>query len=136
MTYLPDLSPDLQVIGIMDPGVPNQERIVCRPRRRTSLAGHCVVLGIDNPEGGAFPIHDQVFWFPEMIVEPPAWIFLYTGKGVPRQTQMPSGEPALTFHWNRDTTLFNTPRAVAIVFRATGTEIGRQWATVPRLPGQ
>ena len=121
----------LSILGVLDAGVPNLERVVLRARSRISLAGFGLTVGIANPQGGAYPLHDSVFWFPDIIVEPPAWVIVYTGAGKTQQSQMPGGDPALTFHWHRPTVVFVDPSLVAAVFWAEDVEIGKQWTPKP-----
>jgi len=124
MAYPDILAPDLKIIGVVDGGVPNSERIALRPNRRVALTGFGIAVGLSAGDAGALPIYDNVFWFPEMIVEPPAWLFVYTGPGTTRQTTFPSGEPALVFHWNRKHTIFAQHDLVPVLFSVGFAEVG------------
>lgn len=124
---LPDpFRPDLRILGVFDPGVPNKERVIIRPNRQVSLTGVGVAVGITvSKSAGAAPLHDNVFWFPAVTVEPPAWLFLYTGRGEMRQTTVTEkGETALVFHWQRQHTVFNAPYIVPILFQIGFAEVG------------
>lgn len=125
MSSLDFVLPDLRVVGLVDAGVPNSERIVIRPNRQVSLAGFGLAVGISAGDAGALPIYDNVFWFPDILVEPPAWLFLYTGKGTMRQTTFSSGEPALVFHWQRPYVVFSHPELVPVLFRVGFAEVGK-----------
>ena len=122
---------DLKVVGLADAGVANSERIVIRPNRQVSLAGFGLAVGISAGDAGALPIHDNVFWFPDMLIEPPAWLFIYTGKGTMRQTTMPSGEPAIVFHWQRPYVLFGHPDFVPVLFKVAFAEVGKRLGPSP-----
>lgn len=123
MTYLGDLEPFLRVVGLFDSGVPNGERIVLEPTFRASLIGHGLAVGIDAGDAGAFPIYDNVFWFPDIIVEPPSRIFIYTGKGSTEHTKAADGVPALVFHWQRQTTVFDHPDIVPVLFQLVSATV-------------
>jgi hypothetical protein len=127
MGSLDFLLPDLRVVGLFDAGVPNSERIVIRPNRQVSLAGFGLAVGVSAGDVGALPIYDNVFWFPDMLVEPPAWLFLYTGKGTTRQTTLPAGEPALVFHWQRPYVVFGHAELVPVLFRVGYAEVAKRW---------
>src|SRR5438105_869754 len=116
MNFPDPLEPDLEILGVADPGVPNAERILIRPTRTVSLIGFGIAMGLFiSREQGAMPIHDNVFWFPDMIVEPPALLFVYTNAGKVLQTTLESGEPALVFHWHRPYVLFTDPTLVPVL---------------------
>lgn len=119
----------LHIVGLFSAGVPNEERIVIRPTFQSSLAGYGLAVGIDAGDAGAMPIYDNVFWFPDVIVEPPSWIYVYTGKGSLRQTQMAgTGDPALVFHWQREQTVFGHRDLVPILFQVASAVV------VPQIP--
>ena len=104
MAYPTSFMTDLRVVGLFDANVPNSERILIRPVLRASLAGWGIAAGFGSSDGSAFPVYDHVFWFPDIVVEPPSWIYVYTGNGQVKQTTMPNGEPAMVFHWQRKET--------------------------------
>lgn len=120
--------PFLKVVGLYSPGVPNSERIIIRPNFKGSLAGHALAVGISAGDAGAIPLFDNIYWFQDIIVEPPAWIFVYTGKGSMRQTQLASGEPALVFHWQRAQTVFGHPDVVPILLQAASVSVVPKFA--------
>lgn len=104
------------LIGAIDRGVPNRERIVFRPAEPINLLQFVVCLALREPAGMVRPINDRVFWFPDMVVEPPCWIVLYTGPGTARTTTLPpSSQPAYTFHWGFPYTALNDPAVVPVI---------------------
>jgi len=107
----------------MDAGIPNEERIILRPTRVVNLRGFGIAVGVAVNENSAMAIHDNIFWFPEMVVEPNAWLFIYTGKGTFRQSTA-GGSPAIVFHWQRATTLFGREELVPVLFQAMNVEVG------------
>ena len=111
----------LRVLGVFDAAKPNLERIVLRPTEQTNLAGVGITVGLSN----GLIFHDHVFWFPQIIVEPPTWIFVYTGAGSHRQTTVTgTREPALVYHWNRPRTIFNNVEFRAVLFRMSEIDVG------------
>lgn len=116
----------LAIVGLFDAGVPNRERIVLRPQVEVSLATYGLAVAVGAGDAGGFPLYDNVFWFPDVIVEPPAWIYVYTGAGKIQQTRGPNNDPALVFHWQRPTTLFGPEQLVPLLLRIGGAEVVRR----------
>jgi hypothetical protein len=57
----------------------------------------------------------------EITVEPPYWIFVYTGPGQRRFTTTEgSKEPALVLHWGKPQTLLGYPMIAPTLFRIGG----------------
>ena len=120
MAYLPTIE-ELTFVGAFDRGKPNDERIVLRPTRPVNLAEYIACLSVQSPNGQIIPLQNQMFWFSEEIVEPPAWIFLYTGSGTRRITKtQQSGETALVLHWGHRQTVLQDERVTPVVFRLGG----------------
>jgi hypothetical protein len=116
---------ELSILGVADAGVPNAERIVIRPAESINLAAVGLYLGVVQTNGFVQPVHDHFFWFGELVVAPPSWLFVFTGRGSYRQSQVPdTGHVAYTFHWNKPYTLFGTPGVVPVLFRYDGIAIG------------
>src|ERR1700730_10382869 len=101
---------ELTIIAVADAGVPNQERVVLRPTESVDLGQFGVTVGIRNSGNPnlILPLADHFFWFPNLVVETPSWLFLYTGKGsYEKTTRTGTSETAHVFHWEREITLFN-----------------------------
>ena len=129
MAY-PSIITELSMIGLADAGVPNQERILIRPMEATALNGFGIALGTNlGGPGGPMVLYDNVFWFPAMVVGPPAWIIVFTGRGNQTEHVLPGGEKAYSFYWQRPLTIFNDLRLAPILFRASTVMVGG------RLPG-
>src|SRR5262249_31570481 len=111
----------LHLEGVWDRGVPNTERIALRPTRPVNLGEYVVGLGVRTPDGATFPLRDDFMWLEEGVLEPPAWVFIYTGPGVRRfTTVMGTTEPALVLHWGRDHTVLNDARVYPVVYHLEG----------------
>jgi hypothetical protein len=106
---------ELVVIGDADRGVPNHERVIMRPTETINLQEFIVTLAIRNTDGLVVPLHDNVFWFADRILDPPSWVILYTGPGEAKETVL-DGQPAHIFHWGRTHTLLDDPRLTVVVF--------------------
>ena len=127
MTYVPAPISELMLIGVAKPGVSNEERIVLRPTQSVRLADFLLAVGSPDPKtGGAFPIFDNVFWFPDVFITPPSWVLVYTGPGTSQQTTLPNGESVLTLFWQRGTTIFNANNLVPILLRPGAVVVGRR----------
>jgi hypothetical protein len=110
---------ELSVVGVLDAGVPNQERIVIRPTQVVNLAQFGVLLA-QRTSASVMPLRDHLFWFSEIMIAPPSWVFVYTGGGQYQETVVPeTNEKAYVLHWGKPHTLFNVPNLdiVPIVFR-------------------
>jgi hypothetical protein len=127
---------ELTIVTVEDAGLPNQERVVIRPTQSVNLGAFGLYLGQLNAAGMITPYRDQFFWFGELTVAPPSWIFVYTGPGTFRQTVITSGtDPAYVFHWWKPHTLFGRPGIVPVLMRFDAVAIGSQPIQTRSLPG-
>ncbi len=127
MSYIHPSVTQLALIGVADPGQPNSERIVLRPMQTVPLNGFGIAVGVFDPStGGAKAVFDNVFWFPEITVQVPSWILVYTGKGESQEVILPSGERARTLFWQRSNTVFAHQLVVPVLFQMGGATIGRR----------
>ncbi len=116
---------ELMLVGVADAGVPNKERVVLRPTQLVSLNHFAISIGVVDAQGARpRPVFDNVFWFPELLVGPPAWVLVYTGRGTPQQSSLPNGDRVYTLFWQRESTLFNSERLVPVLLRLGGVSIG------------
>jgi len=127
MSYIHPSVTQLALIGVADPGQPNSERIVLRPMQTVALNGFGITVGVFDPStGGARTVFDNVFWFPDITVQAPSWILVYTGKGESQGLILPGGEHARTFFWQRSNTVFAHQLIVPVLFQMGGATIGRR----------
>mgnify|MGYP001593674457 CR=1 FL=1 len=116
---------ELAIIGVVDPGIANEERIVLRPTEITNMGMFGLFIGKNNPNNMVTPFHDNYLWLGDLIVQPPAWIFVYTGPGTFQQTTITeSNHPAYIYHWGKRTTVFNHPDIVPYILRISGITVG------------
>jgi hypothetical protein len=115
---------ELTVVGVYDRGVANQERIVLQANEMLNMGQFGVMLGVKGADGTAFPIKDNLYWFGDGYVFKGDWVFLYTGPGEGRTTELPnSQEKMYTVHWGRDTTVLIDTNIVPILFRVDSIQV-------------
>jgi hypothetical protein len=125
MIYLPPVF-QLSLFGVVDPGVPNRERILIRPTELVNLAQCGIFLGIKDGDEATTPLNDQFFWFGDLDVSPPSWLIVYTGPGSFEESKLPdSGQTAYSFHWGKEKTVFHAPNIVPVVFKMTEILVGK-----------
>jgi hypothetical protein len=77
-----------------------------------------VMLGIRAEPGWAIPIPDNLFWFGDGLVSKGDMLFLYTGPGEPRVSELPSLKiKTYVLHWGRKQTILTLPDIVPILCR-------------------
>src|SRR5450759_3511531 len=62
----------LSIIGVVDAGIANHERIVMRPAEAVNLAQFGLFLARKGANELVTPLTDNFFWFGEFIAEPPS----------------------------------------------------------------
>ncbi|HEX9879313.1 MAG TPA: hypothetical protein VGB25_03865 [Candidatus Binatia bacterium] len=119
-----DLITELSLVGVYDRGVPNEERIVLVARDSINMGQYGVMLGIRSVAGSAFPIRDNLLWFGDAQLTNGDWIFIYTGPGEPRSTNLPGINTKIyTVHWGRDKTVLHDQNVVPILFRVDAVQV-------------
>jgi len=112
---------ELTISSISDRGIPNEEKMLIEVNQDTDMGKYCVLLGIDGGDGYIRPINDNLYWFGNGQVYKGDWIFLYTGQGEPRTTDIPNQlQKMYSLHWGRDFTLLNDVNIVPAIIRADG----------------
>jgi len=130
MTLLPHLY-EIDFWGVYDRGVPNAERIVFRALQPIELGRYIVASGVRQPGGVVRLLYDNVYWAPEVIIEPPAWVFLYTAPGKPTITvETITQAPVHALYWGKKETIFDLPEVVPTILRLDGVYIA------PEIPKQ
>lgn len=114
---------EIAIVGVFDPGEPNQERIIFRPLEAVNTAQFSVIIGVANANAWT-PVRNMYFWLREQVISPPSWIVLYTGTGADRVEQDGQGNPVHTMFWGNSFVLFGTPNAGAapLLIRMSGVE--------------
>jgi len=115
---------ELSLVGVADPNVANLERLVIRPTQEINLGQFGVLIGYRRQDSSIVPIWDQFYWFGEVVISPPSWIVLYTGKGDYNVATQSNGEKVYNFYWNKVTTVFQADSYVPVLIRLGGVAIG------------
>ena len=117
---------EIALIRVVNPGIPNRERIILRPTEKVDLGRFAILIGLQSPVAGMLqPIPGEFFWFGDRVIEPPAWLVVYTGPGEYRETQIvETQEPAHVFHMG--SRLETQLRGLA-----HGARLCRSWAAQP-----
>jgi len=132
MVVLPVVG-DLHLLGALDRGVPNRERITLRVQgQAVNLGNYFLLLGSQRHPYSVVPIPNQSLWLGEMELEPWTWVYVFTGTGTPRlTTQKETGEAAFVMHWGSKGVLLKEDHIVPVIMQVAGLTVG-QWT--PRVP--
>jgi hypothetical protein len=127
---------ELELMGVVDRGVANSERIVFRAVQSVEMAQFGVLVGTVGMANGMqilTPSVDRFFWFGPGPIDAGDWIYLYTGAGEYRRTTVQDTSiPAHVVHWGRDTTLFARSEMVPALIRIGGITIADGPKDVPQ----
>jgi len=123
---------ELFVVGVFDRGIPNQERIVVKANEKVNMGQYGVMLGVKGANGTAFPISDNLYWFGDGYVFKGDWVFLYTGPGKPKTSELPNTKDKLyTIHWGRNVTVLGDENVVPILFRVDAVHVPSSIRSLP-----
>ena len=115
---------ELAVVGVFSRGVPNEERIIIRANQTVQMGQYGLMIGVKLGQGFASPVRDNLLWFGDGIISKGDWIFVYTGPGNPRVTNLPnSPEKLYSIHWGRKTTFLASNDLVPILFRVDAVQL-------------
>jgi hypothetical protein len=115
---------EMTVFDVADRGVPNQERIVIRANGPVSLGRYGLMLGVKASFGSAFPIRDNLLWFGDAALWEGDWLFVYTGPGESRVSQIPNTNGRIvSVHWGRAQTILQNQALVPILFRLDAVQV-------------
>lgn len=124
--------PELTLFGVYDRGVPNQERIAIAVNTYVEMGQFGILLGVAQQDGQAVPIRDNFLWFGTGTVARGDWIFIYSGPGEPRVSEVPNTTNKIyTIHWGRSATILGEPTITPILFRVGALNV---YAATPALP--
>lgn len=78
-----------------------------RAQTSVQMESHCLLLAVRDPISGVYqPLSDYFFWFGAGVVQPNEWVFVYTGPGDARKTNIQgSPDTAYVLHWGHPRTL-------------------------------
>jgi hypothetical protein len=130
--FLPYIT-EVRLVGVLDRGQPNRERILIRPLVVTNLQNFVLGIGITNDNINITPLSGFIYYFDNVIVEPASWVVVYTSGGTTQISKIPTThEIAYSYHWGNSTVLFAQPNVVPVLFRVS--EMSFPDAVQPVLP--
>ena len=128
---------ELRVVGVYQRGDPNQERIVLQVNETVNMGQFGFMLGVRSLGRMAHPINDNMYWFGDGYAYEGDWIFVYTGRGEARTTELPNVTHKLyTLHWGREKTILDDPGVVPILFRVDAVYVPEEPLALPNAEGQ
>lgn len=99
---------EIALMGVANRGVPNKERVVLRPTEPVQLGEFALISVARNVDNNGVPLVDGFFWFGELQVSPPSWVYVYTGPGYYTASHISGSDvPVHVYHWGRKTTMFS-----------------------------
>lgn len=108
---------ELSVVGVFSRGIANQERIVVRANQVINMGQYGVMVGVRLGQGFASPVQDNLLWFGDAVLNKGDWIFIYTGPGNARVTDLPNSQEKLySIHWGRGNTFLSNVELVPVCF--------------------
>lgn len=114
----------LQIVDVLDHGVPNLERIAIFVKEPCDLSEYCLLLGFPAVDGTTTPIRDHMLWFGHGYVNAGDWVIVYTATG--STTITPNGamkagtsiQPrVINIHWGKNHTVFQNRAVTPMLIR-------------------
>lgn len=106
----------LQIMQIVDRGVPNKERLWVRVLADTNLHFYIVFDTVYLSPSGISSSQKHAFWFPSKSVKAGDNIILCTGSGVQSQAPNANGGTDHFFYWGLSNTIWNKIGDCAVLF--------------------
>lgn len=126
--------PELNVVSILDRGVPNKECIAISVERTINLGQFGIMLGQQSADGTAVPYFDHLFWFGDGVVNVGDWLFVFTGSGTPRKGKARNGtNDVFSVYWGKPTTVFASTIVAPILFRVDAVDILMPQPNLPQI---
>ena len=125
---------ELEVIAIVERGVPNKESIAIKAKESVNLGQYGIMLGTYSHSNAAFPFQDILFWFGDGLVENGDWIFVNTGEG--RATSSKTFDQqhnVYSLFWGKRTTVFANSHVVPILFRVDAVHVLSPPTNLPQI---
>lgn len=118
---------ELDTYSVFDRGLPNMERIAIYAKIPLNIGQYGLMIGIKADGGAAFPLKDHMFWFGDGYLNAGDWIFVYTGSGESRISNIPGGNAKIySAYWGKPSTLFHAMELVPILFRVDAVYIPQE----------
>lgn len=128
---------ELNVMTILDRGVPNEECIAIQANERVNLGQYGIMLGAYTQLRAASPFKDHLFWFGDGLIEKGDWLLIFTGMGEPRKTTSINGvNNTFTIFWGKTTTVFADTNIVPLLFRVDAVNVLPPPSNQPQIVNQ
>ena len=125
--------PELSLLGVADPNIPNKERIVIKTQENISLSDYGIIVGYKNDQDIVIPLREHYFWFGNIEIEASSWLVVYSGPGQFQRTRLSETlELAYTLHWGKQYTVFSDPNLVPIIIKMSTILIGESVKSITR----
>lgn len=125
---------ELKIVGVFDRAVPNKERVVITIEDTVNMGRYGLMLGVRAGNGTAVPIHDNMLWFGDGVVNKGDWLFVYTGPGNPVSSASLGSSKIYSVYWQKTQTVLASPDIVPILFRVDGVSIPADPVNLPQAP--
>jgi hypothetical protein len=110
-------------IQVLDRGLANKECIALQVKSQFNVGKLGLLIGYRGDTGVTTPYRDHFFWFGEVELSDGDWIFLFTGNGDSRTTELPGGKYLYVTYWGKEHTLFADSRIVPVLVEIGGVSI-------------
>lgn len=115
---------ELSVVGVFSRGIPNEERIVLRANETLQMGQYGLMIGVRLGQGFVSPVRDNLLWFGDGVLNKGDWVFIYTGPGNARVTNLPNSQEKLySIHWGRQVTFLANADLVPLLFRVDAVQV-------------
>lgn len=126
---------DLQIVTVMDRGLPNKECIAIQAINPVNLGQYGIMLGGYSQHRSAVPYIDHLFWFGDGIVNAGDWLFVYTGTGTATKSKtVDHRNDVFSLYWGKRTTVFADSIVVPILFKVDAVDVLEPPDNQPQLP--
>jgi len=105
----------VQVVGITDRGIANQERLHLRAIVNLNIAYLVVLNSRYGTAATVFPGALAAYWFPGKMVMAGDNIILYSNAGPPTQEANPQGTSNHFYHWGFPKAIWADPASCVVV---------------------
>jgi hypothetical protein len=117
----------LEIFGVYDRGVANEERVVLRANSPVNLSGYGLFLGFVGGQNNLFPINDQFLWLGDIMLDAPGWVFIFTGSGKSSvTTEGTTGELCQILFWNKPSVMLSDPTLMPGLVQLGAVQIGNR----------
>jgi hypothetical protein len=123
----------IDIIGILDRGTPNLERLHLRVRIPVSLHYYAIFVTNYVTSSSIASTPRNAYWFPAQQVYPGHDVVLYTGKGVNKSEALVTAQTHF-FYWGLDATVWNRPEDCAVLVELSNWQTTLYWPPPPPLP--